>query len=579
MIRIRHIHDAALPLSKDRISQAGDILRENFPELSERADKIAGLLTDPFDAMYRTVLLVAESKLGKVVGFSLILHLKEINSSFLDYIAVKKDIRGGGVGGALYEATREYCQAIKSRGIYMEVDPDDPVMSVSEDELSQRRKRMRFYEGYGVCPIINNDYHLPVGDPPTCAYLLFDLLDRKEPLGRAEVRSAVRWIMHRRFKHVVDQSYIERIIESFVDDPVKLRPPKYIKKINPSARLIKGKLQKPFIAVSDQKHQVHHVRARGYYERPARVGAIKDSIESLNLFTCITPNRYSEDVILDVHDKHFVNFLKTVCTKLSADRPVYPDTFPIRRPDRRPKNLPTQAGYYCIDSCTPLDRNAYEAARASVNVAMTAANEILAGSVVAYAICRPPGHHAERRVYGGFCYFNNASIAANHLSSYGKVAILDIDYHHGNGTQDIFYDRSDVLTVSIHGHPDFSFPYFSGFSNETGQGPGLGYNFNYPLNSGTDGSAYIKTLAKALGDIRKYKPDFLVVSLGMDTLKNDPTGTFDLTVDDFREIGKIIGGVSLPLLIVQEGGYNLKNLKSGSAAFFSGMAEIINPYK
>ncbi len=576
MLRIRHIHDAALPLSRDRINQAGDILRENFPELSDRADKIADLLTDPFDAMYRTILLVAESKLGKVVGFSLILHLKEINSSFLDYIAVKKDIRGGGVGSALYEATREYCQAIESRGIYMEVDPDDPVIPVSEAELSQRCKRMRFYESYGVYPLIYNDYHLPVGEPATCAYLLFDPLGRKEPLGRAEVRSAVRWILQRRFRHVVDQPYIERVVESFIDDPVKLREPRYKTNIESKTKVYKGKLQKAFVAVSDQKHQVHHVRARGYYERPARVDAIKESIESSGLFTCITPNRYSEDIILKVHDKHFVNFLKTVCTKLSADRAVYPDTFPIRRPDRRPKNLPTQAGYYCIDSCTPLDRNAYDAARSSVNVAMTAADEILAGSRVAYAICRPPGHHAERRVYGGFCYFNNAAIAASHLCGYGKVAVLDLDYHHGNGTQDIFYERSDVLTISIHGHPDFSFPYFSGFSNETGDGPGLGYNFNYPLDSGSDGPVYLKTLAKALAEIKKFAPDFLVVSLGMDTLKNDPTGTFNLTANDIFEIARNLGGLKLPLLIVQEGGYNLRNLKSGVTSFFNALAETLS---
>lgn len=252
---------------------------------------------------------------------------------------------------------------------------------------------------------------------------------------------------------------------------------------------------------------------------------------------------------------------------------MYPDTFPIRRSDRRPRDLPVQAGYYCIDSCTPLYRNAYLAARASVDVAMTAAEEVLAGTPVAYALCRPPGHHAERKVYGGFCYFNNAAIAAHQLSRHGRTAVLDIDFHHGNGTQDIFYARNDVLAVSVHGHPDYSFPYFSGFSTETGEGAGLGFNHNFPLPPDTDDAGYIKTLEKALARIDRFRPEFLVVSLGLDVLKGDPTGTFVLSVDGMRGIAQRLAQRNIPLLIVQEGGYNLRNLKRGAVAFFRSLVE------
>ncbi len=148
---------------------------------------------------------------------------------------------------------------------------------------------------------------------------------------------------------------------------------------------------------------------------------------------------------------------------LPPGKSIYPYVFPIRNVARPPVELSVRAGYYCIDSFTPLNKNAFLAARMGVDCALTAANEILSGTQVAYVLTRPPGHHAEKNSFGGFCYFNNNAIAANFLSRYGRIAILDIDYHHGNGQQQIFYDRSDVLTISIHGHPSFAYPYFSGF--------------------------------------------------------------------------------------------------------------------
>jgi acetoin utilization deacetylase AcuC-like enzyme len=191
---------------------------------------------------------------------------------------------------------------------------------------------------------------------------------------------------------------------------------------------------------------------------------------------------------------------------------------------------------------------------------------------VAYAVCRPPGHHAQHRFFGGFCYFNNAAIAAQYLSSRGRVAVLDIDYHHGNGTQDIFYRRADVLTVSLHGHPNIAYPYFSGFADETGEAEGKGFNLNLPLAEHTDDAGYLKALERAAAVIRRYRPSCLVVSIGFDILKGDPTGSFTLSTRTMTEIGRRIAELGLPMLFVQEGGYNLRNLRSGVARLFQGVA-------
>ena len=216
-----------------------------------------------------------------------------------------------------------------------------------------------------------------------------------------------------------------------------------------------------------------------------------------------------------------------------------------------------------------------EAARQAVDVALTGAEDVLRGRRVAYALCRPPGHHAERRSFGGFCYFSNAAIAAQFLSRHGSVAMLDVDYHHGNGAQDIFYNRRDVLTVSLHGHPNHSYPYFSGFADEQGAGPGKGFNYNFPLPEGTDETLYLQTLDKAVKHIERFKATFLIVCLGFDTMKGDPTGSFVLRAASLRQIGRRIGQLRLPTLVVQEGGYSLRNLRQGVVSFFTGLSEAL----
>jgi acetoin utilization deacetylase AcuC-like enzyme/GNAT superfamily N-acetyltransferase len=572
MFRIRTIHTAGLPGQKERIRQVQEIFRENFPELARYADGIPEMLDHSFMRGFRSIVLTAETSLGVVNGFVLLLHFPSINYSFIDFIAVRAGKAGGGIGGALYEAAREYCLGVHSRGLFLEVDPDDDLSGTAADKARRIRQRLRFYELYDVRPIVNTLYDEPVGDPPTRAFLLFDGLRRSAPLRRGDARAAVRYILGHRFGHTYTNERIERIASSFRDDPVRFRAFRYIRPSDRIPEIATGRLERPFILVVSPRHEIHHVKSRGYVERPARVVALVETLNKTGLFTGVPVRHFSREYITAVHDRYFVRFLKTVCMRLSGDRPVYPDTFPLRRPERRPKDRPEQAGYYCIDSTTPLDRNAYLAARGAVDAVLTAASEVMSGAAVAYALVRPPGHHAERKTYGGFCYFNNAAIAADYLSREGRVALLDIDFHHGNGTQDIFYHRSDVLFTSIHGNPDFAYPYFSGFADETGTGEGAGFNRNFPLPAGTGDELYLQTFGKAISLIRRFRPGFLVVSIGFDSIRGDPTGSFNLSARAFDRMGEEIGSLEKPTLVVQEGGYNLRNLRRGAVGFFSGLS-------
>ena len=574
MIGIRRVYSSALPSDRARIEQVREIFRWNFSYAASEADRIPDLLDHPFTYGYRTVLLVAESALGKVTGFSLFLHFPEINSSFLDYIAVRRNTRGGGLGSALYEATREYLRNLGSRGLYLEVLPDDPELVSDPEKRKENRKTLRFYEQYGIRPISGTLYEQPTEKLPA-GYLLFDGLGRPKPIGRAEARAAARLIIKRKHGNTVPRDYIERVVESFIDDPVRFRPPRYVKTADSSREVGPSRLIKSFALTCSESHAVHLVHQSGYVQRPARVGAIKEALSNLNLFAAVPVRHFGEAAIRAVHDGDFVSYLKAVCQKLESRQPVYPYVFPIRRPEKRPKDLAVRAGYYCIDTFTPLDRNAYRAARSAVDVALTAADEVLAGRRVAFALCRPPGHHAGNRTFGGFCYFNNAAIAAHHLSRTGKVAVLDIDYHHGNGTQEIFYRRRDVLTVSLHGHPNIAYPHFSGFADEIGEGEGRGFNRNFPLPEHADENIYREAFEKAIGLIRRFGPDFLVVSLGLDMLKGDPTGSFTVPAGIMKKIGNRLGTLGMPLLIVQEGGYSIRNLKRGTPALFLGIADSL----
>lgn len=327
------------------------------------------------------------------------------------------------------------------------------------------------------------------------------------------------------------------------------------------------------ILVTSPGHARHHVRQRGYLESPARVDALlRGVLRSEN----IRPQRlrhFHDRHVTDVHSPDLLSFLRKSCAASTPGRYEYPYLYPPRFRDRPPRDWSLGVGYYCFDSFTPIHRHAFVCARQAVDAALTAADAIVRGAGSAYALIRPPGHHAERNRFGGFCYLNSSAIAAHYLSRQGRVAMLDLDYHHGNGAQNIFWERDDVLTVSIHGAPAIAYPYFAGFEDERGAGKGDGFNLNLPLPERQQGAQYSRALRRALGVVRDFAPDFLVVPIGFDTGKGDPTGSWSLTRDDLHANGSLVARLNLPTLFVQEGGYRIRSLATLAGAFFTGFGE------
>ncbi len=299
-----------------------------------------------------------------------------------------------------------------------------------------------------------------------------------------------------------------------------------------------------------------------YSESPERVENILFALQKSGFTDVVTPRQYPLDFIRAVHASEYLHYLEDIYSEwIAAGKPktgVVPHTFAVRTLDKKPAKLINQIGYYCFDAQTPIVQHTYKAALSSAYCALTGADMLLSGESVAYSLCRPPGHHAGHSLFGGYCYLNNAAIAAACLSQEAKVAILDIDYHHGNGTQDIFYDSDRVLFVSIHSNPNRSYPFFSGFADEQGVGAGCGFNHNFPLAAHVDEEQYLAVFDRAVGIIQQFAPGFLVISLGVDTFRDDRLGDFDLSLESFSRIGERIALTKLPTLLIQEGGYNLQ---------------------
>ncbi len=575
MFRIRRVFDNLLPANHDAVEQVQQILRDQFPELAKYdIDKIPELLLNPLKHQFRSILYVAEDQHGRIKGFALISHDPQLKFCYLDYISAARNITGGGIGGALYEHVREEALSLGVHGIFFECLPDDPALCKDPATLKQNRARLKFYEEYQAYPITGTAYETPVkpedDNPP---YLVFDRLGQEQQLPAADGQRIVRAILERRYGHLCSREYIDQVVASFRDDPVQLRAPRYLAKEQQQAlHPLTGKLTRIALAVND-RHDIHHIRERGYVESPVRVRSILKELDKLDCFEKIPLAEYPEKHIRAVHCDDYFNYFKRMCQTLEPGKSVYPYVFPIRNAARPPKEMAVRAGYYCIDTFTPLNQNAWHAAKRAVDCALACADQLLEGRKLAYALVRPPGHHAEYNAFGGFCYFNSAAVAAHYLSRYGKVAILDIDYHHGNGQQSIFYRRSDVLTVSLHGHPRFAYPYFSGFAEETGEDEGAGYNLNLPLGEELTPEQYHAQLRKTLKKLSAYRPMYLIVCLGLDTAKGDPTGTWSLTARDFSLIGQLLGDLKLPTLVVQEGGYKNRSLGINARHFFSGLWE------
>ena len=307
-------------------------------------------------------------------------------------------------------------------------------------------------------------------------------------------------------------------------------------------------------------------------EIPQRLKTILSAVLSAGLGAVIEPVDYGLAPILAVHDPGYIAFLQD-CYPLGQafykdDRPLLPETYSTRRPQRKTSHPIGRLGYYSFSTGTPILAGTWQAAYWSAQCALTAAQIASHNQGTAYALCRPPGHHAGKDYYGGFCYLNNAAIAARSLL--GRVAILDIDYHHGNGTQEIFYDDPNVLYCSIHADPDQEYPYFWGGAEERGTGDGIGSNFNLPLAVGAGDDEYMQALEACLEVIVRHNPDYLVLSLGFDILLDDPAGGFKISSDGLHSIAERISRLThagLPTLIIQEGGYLIETLGTSAAGF------------
>jgi acetoin utilization deacetylase AcuC-like enzyme len=298
------------------------------------------------------------------------------------------------------------------------------------------------------------------------------------------------------------------------------------------------------------------------FEKPARAEIILARVREVAVGAVRAPDAFTLDPITRIHDPRMVALLQTAAAEWAAlgrEGAAFPFTFFARgmRADRVPLNLEGRLAHFCFDAGTPITATSWRAIRSSADVALSAARAVAQGTRAVFALCRPPGHHAGSDHYGGYCFINNAAIAAQALLDAGaeRVAILDVDYHHGNGTQQIFYARSDVLVVNIHATPDEEFPYLLGFADEPGRGAGEGFNLNLPLPWGTEWEAWSAALETGCTRVADYAPDALIVSLGVDTYKGDPISQFRLDHEHFTRMGARIARLGLPTLFVQEGGY------------------------
>lgn len=324
------------------------------------------------------------------------------------------------------------------------------------------------------------------------------------------------------------------------------------------------------------------------FESPARAVEIERALRAAGDYELRAPAAHGIDPITAVHDLELVDMVEHVYADAEAGphpprgRSLLPGTFrtaaylrghaPVELPAGRRERL----GAFCFDTATPIVAGTYAAARAAVDIALSAATAVVDGAPLAYGLCRPPGHHASRGMLGGYCFFNNAAIVAERLVGLGaeRVAILDVDFHHGNGTQSIFWERGDVLYISLHGDPRAVYPYFSGYASETGDGAGAGRTLNIPLPAGTDGRGYRTALRDGLAAIAAFAPDApLVLSLGFDTFERDPICDLALTTTDYLALAREIGAAGRAVVALQEGGYAIDAIGTNAVAFLDGLRE------
>ena len=331
-----------------------------------------------------------------------------------------------------------------------------------------------------------------------------------------------------------------------------------------------------------KRHYPRHFLVNGVVEAnpevPERADRLLAGACEAGLVQLVPPD-HGLDAISAVHTPEYVAFLSGIHERWmrieGGSDEVVPGIHPNRRDGAYPLSAVAQAGYHMADGACPIAADSWAAIKRSADTATEAARLVRDGESWSYALSRPPGHHAFADMAGGFCYLNNSGIAAHVLRGANhRVAILDVDVHHGNGTQGMFYRRSDILTVSIHADPVRFYPFFWGHAAERGAGAGLGYNYNLPLPRGTDDTAYMPALRAALRRIEAFAPGALVVALGLDAYKDDPQGGFAITTDGFGRIGEAVGRLGLPTVLVQEGGYLCDDLGANLTSFLNGFGAV-----
>jgi acetoin utilization deacetylase AcuC-like enzyme len=320
------------------------------------------------------------------------------------------------------------------------------------------------------------------------------------------------------------------------------------------------------------------------FEVPARVGHVLTELQRRALGTIETPPSFDSSLLARIHSGRYLHFLAhawdewVALDPANAGRDAIPSYWPVRtfRSDVLPASFPARLGLFSFDAGSPLTAGTWAAARAGADCAMAAAQRVLAGERCAFALTRPPGHHAGADFFGGYCFLNNAALAAQFLRDGGalRVAVLDIDYHHGNGTQSIFYERSDVFFASLHGDPLTEYPYFLGYADETGAGAGRSFNLNLPLARGTGFAAWRDALRRALRAIADFQAQALVVSLGVDTFVGDPIAGFTLQSSDYLRIGEDLAAAGLPAVFVFEGGYAVDQVGINAVNVLEGFAQL-----
>ncbi|AOG22778.1 histone deacetylase family protein [Acidovorax sp. RAC01] len=318
------------------------------------------------------------------------------------------------------------------------------------------------------------------------------------------------------------------------------------------------------------------------FEKPERVVYVEEALRERG-HPLTVPDTDASAVLAQIHRPRYLAFLQTAWTQWlevspgNAPLQPFPSVWPVRtlRSDVEPQNFIARLGLYSMDNGSPLAAGTWAAAKAGADAAASAARKVSAGSRAAFCCTRPPGHHAGADFMGGYCFLNNAAVAAQTLRNQGahRVAVLDVDYHHGNGTQSIFYDRADVFFASIHGDPRTEYPFYLGHADETGEGAGAGFNLNLPLAAGSSVATWFAALDVACQRIARYGADALVVSLGLDAFEGDPISTFALSSDDFSRLGERLGALAMPTVFVLEGGYAAAELGTNAVNVLEGFEQ------